>query len=608
MAPAEIQSAPDPKPESGATFAGAGEKLPIGVKLAYGMPNFAGAAMVIPIAIHMNLFYSDTILVPLGFIALAIAAARALDAITDPLMGWISDHTNSRWGRRIPWMFIGAPLCAISFVALFSPPESLIGASAAPWFATTFMLYFLFHTVYVIPHYGLGPELTSDYKERSSLFAWMEGFTLLGTMCAAALPGLVLIPMLGERKAYLVFAVIFGSLLALLYFWQCYRIKERREYYQQAKNPLVPGVRRVMRNRPFRILLASYVVGSISGAIPGLMTPYFVKYVLKPENPNELIGLFLLIYFFFGFVTLPIWLRIVRRFGKKPVSIVSRAMGVCASLMLFTMGEGDVVATGLVLVWAGTAFGPAIFLGPSIQADVIDYDELYTGRRREAQYGAMWAIMTKFTVIPSAAVPLAVLASLGYMPNVDQNETVRFTISAIYGLVPAAFGILSLLVFLLFPIKEKEHRAILEVIEAHKRGESAEDPLTGRSVPPPADRGIDEGTGWFLDHFSKRELARFARRGARSLVRSTALSAVVSFAISAAAIGSVVASLGELSEKPGASVVFLVVIGGFALSAGLYHLLRVRAALRMRTQPVQAQTVDSHLKVTESLRQIQRAA
>jgi GPH family glycoside/pentoside/hexuronide:cation symporter len=606
MASTEIQPAPDPK--SQATYARVGEKLPIGIKLAYGMPNFAGAAMVIPIAIHMNLFYSDTVLVPMGFIALAIAAARALDAITDPLMGWISDHTNTRWGRRIPWMFIGAPLCAVSFVLLFSPPEDLMGTPAAGWFAITFMLYFLFHTVYVIPHYGLGPELTPDYKERSSLFAWMEGFTLLGTMCAAALPGLVLIPMLGARRGYIAFAVIFGSLLTLLYFWQCYRIKERPEYYQQAKNPLVPGVRRVMRNRPFRILLASYVVGSISGAIPGLMTPYFVKYVLKPENPDQLIGLYLLTYFATGFLTLPFWLRLVRRFGKKPISIVSRVMGVCGSLMLFTMGEGDVVPSLLVLVWSGTAFGPAIFLGPSIQADVIDYDELYTGRRREAQYGAMWAIMTKFTVIPSAAVPLALLASLGYVPNVDQSETVRFAISAIYGLVPAGCGILSVLVFVLFPIKEKEHRAILEGIDAHKRGESAEDPLTGRVLPPPSDRGIDEQTGWFLDHFSERELARFATGGPGTLVRSATVAGLISYAISAAAIGAVVISLGDLSQKPGATMVFLVVIGGFALTAGIYHSIRLRAAFKMRSRPVESGTVGSHLELTDNLRQVQRAA
>ncbi len=610
MADSEITPLPDRSPgkSAGATFAGVGEKLPIGVKLAYGMPNFAGAAMAIPIVIHMNLFYSDVILVPLGFIALAIAAARALDAITDPLMGWISDHTNTRWGRRVPWMFIGAPLCAVAFVALFSPPESLTGTPAAGWFAITFMLYFLFHTVYSIPHYGLGPELTPDYKERSSLFAWMEGFTLLGMLCAAALPGLLLIPMFGARTGYVVFAVIFGSLLTLLYFWQCYRIKERPEYYQQAKNPLVPGVRRVMRNRPFRILLASYVVGSISGAIPGLMTPYFVKYVLKPDNPDQLIGVYLFVYFATGFLTLPLWLRLVRRFGKKPISIVSRAMGVCGSLMLFTMGEGDVLPSLLTLVWAGTAFGPAIFLGPSIQADVIDYDELYTGRRREAQYGAMWAIMTKFTVIPSAAVPLAVLASLGYVPNVDQSDTVLFAISAIYGLVPAAFGILALLVFLLFPIREKEHRAILEGIQAHKRGELALDPLTGRMLPPPTDRGVEEETGWFLDHFSQRELARFAREGAGSLLRSAALASAVSFAISAASFGWVAASLGDLSQKPGASFVFLVVIGGFSLTSGLYHLIRVRAAWRMRSRPVENGVVDSHVELTESLRQIQRAA
>ncbi len=267
---------------SRATFAGVGEKLPLGIKLAYGMPNVAGAAMVIPIGIHMNIFYSDVVGVPLGMIALAVAVARAFDAITDPLMGWLTDRTNTRWGRRLPWMFVGAPLCAVSFVFLFSPPETLTGASAGVWFGATFALYFLFHTMYVIPHYGLGPELTPDYKERSSLFAWMEGFTLVGTMVAAALPGLLLIPYFGDRRAYMIFALIFATILTLLYFWQCYRITERPENYQRRPNPLVPGMRRVLRNRPARILLGSYLVGSITGAIPGLMTPYFVTYVLQP--------------------------------------------------------------------------------------------------------------------------------------------------------------------------------------------------------------------------------------------------------------------------------------------------------------------------------------
>ena len=74
--------------------------LPLVTKISYGAPSFAGAAMAIPIGIHLTIFYSDTVLVPLGFIALVKAVARALDAITDPLMGWLSDRTKSRWGRR----------------------------------------------------------------------------------------------------------------------------------------------------------------------------------------------------------------------------------------------------------------------------------------------------------------------------------------------------------------------------------------------------------------------------------------------------------------------------------------------------------------------------
>jgi GPH family glycoside/pentoside/hexuronide:cation symporter len=585
------------------TPTGTDEKLPLSIKLAYGMPNFAGAAMVIPIAIHMNIFYSDVVMVPLGYIALAVALARSFDAITDPLMGWISDRTRTSLGRRRPWMLVGAPLCAVAFVLLCSPPASLSVPAAAAWFTSTFVIYFLFHTIYSIPHYGLGPELTQDYHERSSLFAVMEGFTLLGTICAAALPGLVLFPMFGERVGFTIFAVAFGSILTLLYFWQCYRIRERPEFYNRKPNPLIPGVRRVMRNRPFRILLATYVVGSVTGAIPGLMMPYFTTYVLQVEDPQRWIGIYLLTYFFFGFATLPLWLRATRRWGKKPIYIVSGLMGVSSSLMLFFMDQGDVWPTFWILVWAGSSFGVRVFLGPSIQADVIDYDELYTGKRREAQYGALWAIMTKFTVIPSAAVPLAILATLGYVPNVEQSETLRFAISAIFGLAPATFGSLSVLLFLFFPINESIHREIRRGIEKHQRGESAVDPLTGRRLAPPSTRGIDEDTGWFLDHFSAGELRHAVRRGNGALLNRTLLAASASLALCLLFSWLTIKNVGDLHLRPGLTTVFEVVAAGFALTAFLFHAIRVRAAWRLARSSISAEDAQAHLEDTVPLGQ-----
>jgi GPH family glycoside/pentoside/hexuronide:cation symporter len=167
-------------------------RLPLGVKLAYALPAMAGAGMGVPIAIAMTKFYSDNVGVALGFIALGQAISRAFDAISDPLMGWISDRTRSRWGRRRPWMAIGAPLAAVFFVMLFSPPEGISPQGGAVWFTVAIFSFFVLNTIYGIPHYGLGPELTNDYHERSSLYAWRDAAAIFGTLIAAAVPSVAM--------------------------------------------------------------------------------------------------------------------------------------------------------------------------------------------------------------------------------------------------------------------------------------------------------------------------------------------------------------------------------------------------------------------------------
>jgi GPH family glycoside/pentoside/hexuronide:cation symporter len=592
-----VSAAPAPVPD----YVGKDAHLPIAVKLAYGAPNFAGAGMAIPVAIHMSIFYSDTVLVPLGYIAMAVAFARAFDAITDPIFGWLTDRTKTRWGRRRPWIMTGAPLCALAFIALFSPPTALSQMDAARWFTVTFVLFFVTTTMYGIAHYGLGPEITLDYKERLSLFGWMEGFSVLGTMFAAASPALLITALGSDRAAYKALAITMGLLLVLLYMFLCFRIKERPDFYQRAPNPLVPGVRRVMRNHPFRVLLACYLAASITGAIPGLLMPYFTKYVLRPENPDQWIGLFLLTYFASAFLFMPLWIRAARRWGKKLIYLVTFAMGTTGSVGLFFMREGDILATFLILIWAGSSFGVRLFLGPAMQADVIDYDELLTGKRREAQYGALWAIMTKFAVIPSASIPLSIIASLGFHPNVEQSETVRFAISAIFGLLPAATSLLAFAIALFFPIDEAVHRKIRDGIAAHGRGETARDPLTGADLEPPRERGVDEDTGWFLDHFSQRELRRYLKSGGRPLVFSTFVAVLISGVFLAFGTTIALQSIGDLGTEPGIATILAVVVAGGGLTAILFHAMRLRAAIRIDRAPVKPEVVKAHLELTQRL-------
>lgn len=599
---ATLGSAPAPaSPDARPPAVASEPPLPFVTKVSYGAPSFAGAAMVIPIAIHLTIFYSDTILVPLGFIALVKATARSFDALTDPLMGWVSDRTRSRWGRRRPWMVVGAPLCALAFVAMFTPPQSLSVLGGAAWLATTYTLYYLFHTVYVIPHYGLGPELTLDYRERNTLFVYREAFVIAGTLCASVLPAL-LIGFFGTRSAYTAFALIFATLLTLLYVNLVARVRERPDFGNRPPNPLVPGVRRMMRNRPFRILLVVYVVFSVTAAIPGMMMPYYSKYILQPENPDLALGMLLAIYFAAGFVAMPFWLWAANRFGKKPTWLVSFLPGLTGGLMLYQLGPGDLLPAALILTWSGTGFSAGAFLGPSMQADVIDYDELYSGKRREAQYGGAWSVISKFVGIPSLSVPLAILATVGFVPNVEQSETVSRTISAIFCLAPATTSMIAFFVALFYPIDRRVHAEIWAGIEQHKRGQPATDPLTGKLVPPPRGPGVDEDASWFLDHFSERELRRTSRAGGATLVQSAALATGLSLAITVLAGWLTVREVSDLSRAPGLAAVLFIVTAGFGFTALSYHLIRLRAARRFQRRPPAPEQVKFHLSVARRLR------
>jgi GPH family glycoside/pentoside/hexuronide:cation symporter len=572
------------------------QPLPWSTKLLYGAPSFAGAAMIIPIFIHMPKFYADVVLVPLGYLAIAIAAARSLDALSDPVMGWISDRTRSRLGRRRPYMLLGAPFCGLAFFALLNPPQRLTGIDAAAWFAIFFILYFIFHTIYVLPHYALGPELTLNYHERSTLFAVRESFTILGTIVASAAPGFMQQAWhLTDREVFFYLGIAFSTILVVLYWLLALTVKERPDFVARESNPLVPGVRRALRNRPFVILLASYLIISITGAIPATMMPFFNAYVIAPRNPQLWLSLFLLGYFASGFLSLPLWVMLSRRIGKLKAWLASFFCGITGGAGMFFLHQGQTLALLLLIIWAGVGFGAGLFLSPSLQADVIDYDELYTGKRREAQYGAFWSMLPKFVAIPSAAIPIAILASLGYLPNAAQNPDVLMAIRVIFALGPATFATLSYLIARKFPMTEQQHRQILEGIERHKRGESAIDPMTGAMLPPPAARMVEEQTGWFLDYFSTGELRRFIAQGPRAPIRDVTLAAGAALAVCILSALLVVHRIGSLAHNPGAVVSLLVVTSGFAFAVFLFHVMRMGPARMMAAGAVSTAVVQQHL-------------
>ncbi len=262
---------------------------------------------------------------------------------------------------------------------------------------------------------------------------------------------------------------------------------------------------------------------------------------------------------------------------------------------MFFAGKGDVGWVALLHVWAGIAFGAGFLLVPAMQADVIDYDELYTGQRREAQFTAFWTMVPKLVAIPGAALPIALLAMIGYVPNREQTPEVLLGLRILYALVPATFSAAAFFLARLYPIDEKTHAAIRAGIAAHARGETATDPLNGKIVPPPSARAVNPETSWFLDFFSPAELVHVVAHGATGLRARVALKTGACLALFAGALAICFSTVGNLGEQPGLAPVFSVVGGGFALTGACFHALRLRPAAQLASHPIDPALIRAHL-------------
>ena len=216
---------------------------------------------------------------------------------------------------------------------------------------------------------------------------------------------------------------------------------------------LFSGIRQVVRNRPFVILLAAYTVSAIGNNLPATLILFYVQYVLQ----SDLADFFLLLYFSTGILFLPVWIYISRRTGKKAAWLTSMGINSGAFIGVFFLGPGDALIYGVLVFLSGIGFGATLAIPSAIQADVIDYDELLTGERREGQYIGWWSISKKLAAAIGIGAGLAVLGMAGYTPNVEQTQRVQFVLRILYALIPSLFNLLGLAIALAYPISDQVH-------------------------------------------------------------------------------------------------------------------------------------------------------
>lgn len=439
--------------------------LPLRTRLAYGVPNLGLALVGVPILVYLPRFYSDVVGVSVAWLGVVFVAGRIIDAVTDPVMGVLSDRSRFARGRRRPWILWGCLPLALLTVALYIPPQGLPTGVATAWASVVILGWFLAYTVVNVPYRALGPELSNDYDERTALFSLREGLLVVGTVLAAVGPGVVGL-VLGlddgqdERRRFAVYVAVAAPALVLTCLTCGLRVQER--FDAQAGPPTsVAGVatqlRQAFANRPFVILLSAFVVIALGSSLPAVLISYFAAYWL---DAGHLVPVFLLVYFGVGMACLPAWVWLSRRRGKKLTWLAAMAVNAGFFALVSLVGPGQVLFYGCLVACSGVG-GVAVLAMPyAMQADVIDHDELLTGERREGLYGGLWSIAEKTAAGVGLGISMVGLDLAGYVPNQPQSPLVLQVLRVIYIGVPCVCTAAGFLIAMRYPLDRAAHQAI----------------------------------------------------------------------------------------------------------------------------------------------------
>jgi GPH family glycoside/pentoside/hexuronide:cation symporter len=449
------------------------EHLSRKAKIFYGTGDFGFALTDTVIGVIFAIFLTDVVGLAPGLAAIAIFVGRTWDYINDPIIGYISDRTRSRWGRRRPFLILGFIPFALGFSMMWWIPPIHSQGWLAVYYGAAFFIYDTFATFVYMPYYALTPELTQDYDERTNLTSYRMFFSLIGQLIAFTVPLAIIGSMHPENglKVTLV-GVGLGFAAALPLIMVFFGTKERSEYLAQEQPTIKESLHAVLGNRPFFFAIGVFLFTNTAFSIIQSILLYFLKYRMNLESQSDLITGTV---FILALLSLPFWVWASKHWDKRIAYVIGMVFFSVVMITMIMAGPGwNITIIYILAGLAGIGVGAMDVLPWAIIPDAIEYDEAKTGKRHEGTFYSMVTLIGK--IDGSIAVPamLLVLGWTGFVPNAAvQTPSAIMAIRMMTGPVPSVVLCLGILFALFYPITRKRHADLRAEIAAHKTAESA---------------------------------------------------------------------------------------------------------------------------------------
>ena len=451
------------------------------VKLGYGAADFGLAAVESMVQIYLFKFYNVVVGLPALYTGLALALAIVWDAVSDPLMGGLSDRSRWSGGRRRPFLLPGAGLLAVTFIWMFNPPPLDGNAARFAFLLVSFVLLNTAMTVVGVPHAALGGELSFDRHERTQLFACKRLFGTVGALAGLWLPGLVLTQIDGQGPAagaearglaswWLALPILLGAWITV----RATRGLDRpsgdaRPHGRLELRRLFADQRGTWLNPFFRILLFAFLVAAVARTFNASIALYYYEYRLQLTE-QETIAWVLLPFFLSFLASFPGWIRAARRWGKRTAGVVGvSGLGVSTAVAYPLFPVGDLTAPFVYALFGGALAG-AVVLMDALVADTIDYDRLRTGLDREGLYFGVWRMGTKLARALGLGLNGVSLWLIGFSaPAAAGDPGMGWGLAVLFGPVVGILFLGAGLVLWFMPLTEERHRRIQGLLQRRRR-------------------------------------------------------------------------------------------------------------------------------------------
>ena len=444
--------------------------LSIGQKAGWGLADMGIVVFVIVKQLLILAFMNSFLGIPIAIAGAVTTAVLVFDIISDPIIGYFSDKTVSRFGRRAPWMLIGSVVLALAMIGLFAVPESFNINASLIWVIIFFLISTLGFTMVSIPYGAMAGEMTLDKKERSSMTAWRMAFASLGILIGGAL-----IPILaGDTRSGYTFATICIAPLIILSIWFSVF------FTRKTPRTLVPSqqnfsyiLRLVLSNRAFITLVILYGIMTLAIALITAGLPFAAMYLILDDG-NSLLsgvakGLGTLSLMFAAFVlgsiiSQAMWVRLSNLYGKVAAQIVGI---VCYIILLififFSLPNYNVTLIAGLFILAGMTNGSYQQIPWALYPDLMDVTREETGESIEGAFSAVWLFGQKVANAISPLVLGFILSMYGWKETTEgitkQSDAALDTLQTSITLIPAA--ILGIAGILLVSIYLPQHRKLM---------------------------------------------------------------------------------------------------------------------------------------------------